>query len=474
VRAGRIRVRHESPASRAARTPTQTMAQHEPTAGHAPSGVAGFDAATLDALLDFGGAPAAIAVAPPAAGAGARERAPVTHHVIQLEHGAIPITLVGDRVPGTIAYVTYEVRMTQLRPARQGLLRSGYDPDRDEGLPALMRSIESTGQPFHPLVVWPTRDTVAIEQETAPVFEVRLGLRVYWALRRLGRPTAVIRIPDVENPGQLLLFALAEQDVRRSLSLLDRCDTARTLHRVYGYPQHVIGISMGQHPASAQSCVSRLIMAADQPDLIRHYLATDSLTIAHVQLLNDRIPDLPTRELVARYVVQEAMSSHRLRGLINRMELLPGTGSAIQLLAPPDEEPDGHIRLLDAGGSTVDTGAPAERPPTAYWMRGAPLSANPMRVATLAKKRQIAIETSGEQVLVELDGLGSRRLYHEYAAERRGWVPLEVLERELLADLEAVQRSLAARGLLTDAGLIQAVQVVDATPDSATHAAARA
>jgi hypothetical protein len=34
---------------------------------------------------------------------------------------------------------------------------------------------------------------------------------------------------------------------------------------------------------------------------------------------------------------------------------------------------------------------------------------------------------------------------------RRSWVSLEVLERELLADLEAIQRSLAERGmLLTD------------------------
>lgn len=283
----------------------------------------------------------------------------------------------------------------------------------------------------------------------------------------------MIRIPHVDNPGQLLLFALAEQDVRRSLSLLDRCDTARTLHRVYGYPQHVIGLSMGQHPTSAQSYVSRLIMAADQPDLIRHYLATDSLTIAHVQLLNDRVSDLPTRELVARYVVQETMSSHQLRGLINRMEPLPGTGPAIQLLPPLDDEPDGRIRLIGAEGTT-ESGAPAARPPTAYWMRGAPLSANPMRVATLAKKRHIAVELSGEQVLVELDGLGSRRLYHEYAAERRGWVPLDVLERELLADLEAVQRALAARGMLTDQGLIQAVQVVDATLAAAIEAAVRA
>lgn len=402
------------------------------------------------------------------------ERSPVSHHVIQIEQGAVPLTLVGDRVPGTVAYVTYEVKLAQLRPVLQGMLRVSYDPDRDEGLPALMRSIESTGQPFHPLVVWPTRATVTIEQETHPVFEVQLGLRRYWALRRLGRPTATIRIPQVENPGQLLLFALAEQEVRHSLSLLDRCDTARTLHRVYGYPQHVIGISMGQHPASAQSYVSRLIMAADQPELIRQYLATDSLTIAHVQLLNDRIPDLPTRELVARYVVQETMSSHQLRRLVNRMEPLAGTGPAIQLLPPPDDEPNGRIRFIGAEGDPVGASKPAMRPPNAYWMRGAPLTANPMRVAALAKKRQIAIERSGDQVLVELDGLGSQRLYNEYKAERRGWVPLDVLERELLADLEAVQQSLAERGLLTDNGLIQAAEVVESTCIGARETAAQA
>jgi hypothetical protein len=95
-------------------------------------------------------------------------------------------------------------------------------------------------------------------------------------------------------------------------------------------------------------------------------------------------------------------------------------------------------------------------------MRGAPIGANPMRVVTLAKKRQIAVEVSGDQVLVELDCLGSRRLYHEYAAERRGWVPLEVLEREMLADLEAVRRALAEHGVLSDKGLIRAVPVVEA------------
>jgi hypothetical protein len=123
--------------------------------------------------------------------------------------------------------------------------------------------------------------------------------------------------------------------------------------------------------------------------------------------------------------------------------------------------------------SVVAEGAGAGRPPTAYWMRGAPLSANPMRVATLAKKRQIGVELSGDQVLVELDSLGSRRLYHEYAAERRGWVPLEVLERELLADLDAVQRSLAERGILTEKGIIQAIQVVDSTLAGSIGAAAQ-
>ena len=451
------------------------MTKHAPTTTIAAHDTAGFDPATLDALLDFGRAPMASTTAIiPSESAEGGERSPVSHHVIQIEHGAVPLTLVGDRVPGTIAYVTYEVKLAQLRPTRQGMLRASYDPDRDEGLPALMRSIESTGQPFHPLVVWPTRATVTIEQETHPVFEVQLGLRRYWALRRLGRPTATIRIPQVENPGQLLLFALAEQEVRHSLSLLDRCDTARTLHRVYGYPQHVIGISMGQHPASAQSYVSRLIMAADQPELIRQYLATDSLTIAHVQLLNDRIPDLPTRELVARYVVQETMSSHQLRRLVNRMEPLAGTGPAIQLLPPPDDEPNGRIRFIGAEGDPVGASKPAMRPPNAYWMRGAPLTANPMRVAALAKKRQIAIERSGDQVLVELDGLGSQRLYNEYKAERRGWVPLDVLERELLADLEAVQQSLADRGLLTDNGLIQAAEVVESTCIGARETAAQA
>ena len=457
-----------------AREPIQTMTRHAPTTiAEGESDPAGFDAATLDALLDFGRAPSATAMIS-LERAGGDEHGSITHHVIQIEQGAVPLTLVGDRVPGTIAYVTYEVKLAQLRPAHQGMLRADYDPDRDEGLPALMRSIESTGQPFHPLVVWPTRATVTIEQETYPVFEVQLGLRRYWALRKLGRPTAVIRIPQVENPGQLLLFALAEQEVRRSLSLLDRCDTARTLHRVYGYPQHVIGISMGQHPASAQSYISRLIVAADQPELIRQYLATDSLTIAHVQLLNDRIPDLPTRELVARYVVQETMSSHQLRRLVNRIEPLAGTGPAIQLLPPPDDEPNGRIRFIGAEGDPVGASKPAMRPPNAYWMRGAPLTANPIRVAALAKKRQIAIERSGDQVLVQLDGLGSQRLYNEYKAERRGWVPLDVLERELLADLEAVQQSLAERGLLTDNGLIQAAEVVESTCIGARETAAQA
>ena len=441
--------------------PRRTMTRRTPTTTAMPLDTAGFDPATLDTLLDFGRPSAATPTAVvPLECAGGDERGPVTHHVIQIEQGAVPLTLVGDRVPGTIAYVTYEVKLAQLRPARQGMLRADYDPDRDEGLPALMRSIESTGQPFHPLVVWPTRATVTIEQETYPVFEVQLGLRRYWALRRLGRPTAVIRI--VENPGQLLFFALAEQEVRCSLSLLDRCDTARALHRVYGYPQHVIGISMGQHPASAQSYVSRLIMAADQPELIRQYLATDSLTIAHVQLLNDRIPDLPTRELVARYAVQETMSSHQLRGLINRMEPLPGVGCAIQLLPPLESEPNGRIRLIGVEGNSIEASASVTRPPIAYWMRGAPLSANPMRIATLAKKRHIAVEVAGDQVLVGLDGLGSQRLYHELAAERRGWVLLDELERELLADLEAIQQALAARGMLNETGLVQAVQVVDA------------
>lgn len=71
-------------------------------------------------------------------------------------------------------------------------------------------------------------------------------------------------------------------------------------------------------------------------------LANDSLTLTHVQYLAERIDDPTERELVARYAVQEQLSSNAMLRLINQMH--PVTGAAtVALLAPAD--PQGRVQL---------------------------------------------------------------------------------------------------------------------------------
>ena len=347
-------------------------------------------------------------------------------------------------VPGPIAEGIYELKMGQLRLSRKGVARSQYNPQNDKKFPALLRSVELSGL-TNPLQVIPTNETKELPGgERVYIYEVVLGVRGWWALKKLEKPTAPCRIRKPDQVGQLLMDAMAEDNNHLKYSLYEHCEAARFLVDVLGFPQTLVA----KRFTCSQPKISAMLKAVrHQDEHILQMMADDSLNLEQVCILVDAFPDdLEMRVLCARYAIQQGLSNPQMQGVIQ--EINPpadmGPARATLVLTDPENE-DGAVMRQSLITDTHDTAGKVavHKPPVKFVLqRRSPLSnssANIYRMARQAEFR-LDIQPDGPVTLADPDHTHVFDLFTRWQTGSLAYITFQMFEEAYLADYQrAVQ-----------------------------------
>lgn len=370
----------------------------------------------------------------------------------QLRSVQVDVPILHGRMPGKAHALTLDVKLAQLRKAPH-TLRSQYNPNEDESLSRFAESLQSIGAPLYPLICLPTDDQVDIDGTLEDIFEVYDDVRVLYAHQVNRTPIVTILIPDRQSPGEALLKSLNLHAHYQPISLLEKADAARFLYEEYHYDQSVIaehlGLSEENGEAPDQSYVSRLITIAKQPAVIRRFVHQGHLNMTHVRYLAERFPgrkEESQRILMARYVVQQNLSSKQMQVKISEMKGLAGSPPRMALIEGPDKIAE---ERHDLAISLIAEPKPLEA--LAYWQRPQRLVASIPRIKSEVKAYHVTVIPNADlaHVSMTLEPLDTLREWLDSLVDQRiTQVEVAVVEAKLTGLLEATRQAMADANML--------------------------
>jgi hypothetical protein len=410
-----------------------------------------FSGGQWDDLLDFG-TPATtrqVATLP-------TTQADVTTTQFQRRSVEVGVPLVRGQLPGKPKGITFEVRLAQLKKADHPL-RLYYDPNEDDQLVEYAESLKQLGDPLYPLVCLPTEEVIDVDGEVLPRYDVYHDVRVFHAHIINSTPWVTIFVYERQDPGEVLLKTLDEQESRRPLTLLELADNVRYLHEVCRYDQGVIAGHLSQSDDGAkpdQPYVSRLISISKQPDPIRQMAHAGHLKATHLRYLSERFPgkkNEPDRILMARYVVKHELSARDMQKKISEWKGLDGIGARIKLI----DGPHGVSEQRIAAPMSPDRPAAPQRNMATipYWQRPQRLVAPASNIRRAAQEFHITIvpHEKIEHAAMTVDSLNDLRDWIDgLTSQRVQEVEIAVVEAKIVGMLEATRQTMVAANLIED------------------------
>ncbi len=375
-------------------------------------------------------------------------------HDLALTEASVAIPHINGVPAGVVVDVVFEVRIQQLELAPlEDLLYSHYDTDNDPQREAYRQSVEDLGDNTPPLYVLPANRNVVIGDETLPQFLVYHDPVLFLTLCRAQRGRARVCIPRVQNPGEILLMALSQQQHMRKVSLLEKCDAVRRLADVYHYTQEVIArhivpeVSDGEvSKTPSQEYVSSLIRVSRLPEETRQALHRGLIFFSHAKVLADHFARDPQMcIMLTRYIAQGDITVETLRKIIGKLR--PGVGEPTAKLI---EGPDGKVTLDQKPSDGALRLVSDRNMPLTYT---AFLAAKVSAVRREIQRHPIVIipHVNPDRVSVRRDAV------QQLAGELAGYdgnVPVKDVEALLLGFMEALRKGAAAAGILNDRGEI--------------------
>ena len=353
-----------------------------------------------------------------------------------------PVKYIGGNPVGAISDSIYAIPVDQIRPDEPAfLLRSNYRPQEDKELPDLIASIRRSGGLLEPIsVIWRQGEWQTVPDGTQrPLYRVRLGVRRWYALRKLAQDgeefatmAQVIVLQDQATEGQQLLRALMQQEMSKPLTLREYADTVHRLVSEYGYTTQEVAEYLGEQQ---QDRMSRLNLAAQQSERIRAYMELDWFTLKHVDKLRNCL-DKELRDQIATYVVQERHSAEKTARLVAMLCALPGQPPKFALL----ESADHRLRLVPLAGAGKDE-ADDLLHGQHYWERSAPLLATSTRILREAGEHPLSLRGGVKQPVVQVRQLMVAQTLQALLAEDSAELDAATLALALQADLEALTQA---------------------------------
>ena len=362
----------------------------------------------------------------------------------------VPVLRINGQLPGSPEEIIWSIPLGQLQVQGALSLRSAYyREEEDLALRSLAESIKMTGKknvfPLFAIIsdeTHPVRDPSTGNIIELPYFDVVIGRRRLSALRIAGATHARVIIPtDKQQAEDLLLWAAADERLRKQLCLLDYCDSILRL-RDKGFGQEEIAT----HYRIDQADVSRYERAAKEPEQIRAYLASETgeLAIGHLKALWNRSLPPSLHLLVARYTVQERLSIASMQAIMKG--IAPLSGNPTQRLIAPAEV-DGRVALEQLDGTIKLSQDHRPEIPEEYNAPGALVATKPQTILRTVQSIQSRARKFGGYFVAgapkpSVNGqvLAITQLLDEYRSTNLV-IPVDKLEAALVADREALRQA---------------------------------
>jgi hypothetical protein len=385
-------------------------------------------------------------------------------HVITQGSVEVTVTHINGEVPGEVAGVDFWVPLTQLRMApAEDLLNSRYDPKEDPDFVVYAAALETLGDRIPALPVLPANQDVTLpDGTTKPLYLIYDMPYVYYGLIEKKRTRARVYIPQVKDPGAILLSAMGrEGQLRREPTILEICHASRRLKEYYGYTLEEIAEQQAvnredkakPHPTQVhfQINVARLPQSVQDMLHRKQILWTHARDLAEAFLGDNHLCEMCA--LLAgqgkRMTVDEfALVLKRLRDKLSHLEMDAAgvvhevRGQSLQLVAPPKESTGGRAA-----------------PDTITYDRT--MVARPALIQREATRFKVVVVPADkpEQIAIAPTSFAALR---EWLEGRRTNTPVRETEAVLLGFLQAVRQSARSEGLLNAQGTI--ASPIDAAP----------